>query len=710
MKKSKPRKLRVLIINDQAAMILGYFDCLTTGDVSSDPCGFLSSQRFWANLEGPYRPPDLVITDINFDHDSTSPLQGEHSTKPTGLLHALPFLAWCRTSYTPTAIAFQTADPTLFQVENELKVTRVMRNLAVELAALARAVSEGNTPARLEEEDILDWSVLADHLIQAWSSTPGLALTFAELLPVELRKKVETAFRAGKPDDLPRASILKSLNRALARTENAEELFSSEDFEAIKEVPRTMYEARDRYLRQGKALTGPEFERLNRQILEALFPGAIKPGYQVCTTSQHPAPLKWIEEKTLEDVGGAIMKAVASFRKRLVIVANPAYGHYDRIVVDPEPLAQLLSYCEHAANDPDPEMIVRPDDDGWPGLGLILADGSRDEISVQSLFGEISKLRPGHFTLTDEPIQDPWALADGKPSVGAYLKRLTEWGTVYEAAVTYVDRLSNGKEPAKVSLNQIVGQQQAHVYLVRFLVGIFQAVRLYHSAWEEWNKMYSEDGWDLRAGEFGASTERYDDGQTTLQHYVSKMYRAIRNLDHLDVIDEEALLDSMTFNGEWEDWVHGSGSTGMRKSVRLLLDILVSLNLLTFDSASGDKEGGWRLVDRTRSRYASMAVPPCPDELMPSRLTLNAKKDNGGAIKGLAASLGFIKDGEGQYSSMGLLVKNALGDAVNHKTFWNGLFLHGTCPGWVSALGRKYAVDKRDWDEPVHWPRFLQYK
>lgn len=151
---SKPRRLRIFrIIDSETGYFevdpnLDAFDGLDSyidarksqdGDSVHRITGCVASQKFWQSQLLPTEPPDLLLVDINFERDSTSPLKRAEGKIPTGLLHALPFLAWSRTAGRITAVAFHTGDKTLFTTRDG-DASHVMKLLAAELAGIAGAV------------------------------------------------------------------------------------------------------------------------------------------------------------------------------------------------------------------------------------------------------------------------------------------------------------------------------------------------------------------------------------------------------------------------------------------------------------------------------------------------------------------------------------------------------------------------------------------
>jgi hypothetical protein len=87
-------------------------------DVCLGISGLESAARFWASFD-PARLPDIVIGDVDFEIDKTSPLQSWKATEqniPTGLSHLKPLAAVARAVGKPLSIVIHTADPYRWEV------------------------------------------------------------------------------------------------------------------------------------------------------------------------------------------------------------------------------------------------------------------------------------------------------------------------------------------------------------------------------------------------------------------------------------------------------------------------------------------------------------------------------------------------------------------------------------------------------------------
>lgn len=679
----RPRLLRVLQINDEVTSNDpgGWFEPMESGTGSIND--FESSQRFWANLNNYQHPPDLILVDINFEKDQSSPLKGEYTKKPTGLLYAIPFLAWCRTSHKPTAVAFHTGDPGLFDVG---PVSSAMRALAIELASLAASIDEGGYSTLLDIDDVIDWRGLCSKLYEQGAGQKDSSRTIWALLPDYVRKIVTQAL-ADRIDEISKNKVVKSLNSLL----KSRDFCHSIAINSVNYVDEAIY----RLNRMGANLPEHEVERLNRQILESIFPIELRGSFQITNAKTTNRAFHWILDRTKANSESALKAAAERFRKKLIqstdteaVESNP-----DLIIVDPVAHATLLTYCIKAS-EREAGIAVEPQTENWPGLTLVFKDGSRDCISVQSIFADVPVLLPEYFkTPGTEGQFTPWRLFGGKPLIGHYLERLASWTKVYDLAIDRVKHLPHTADPLEGgNLNTIIPGTVEASNLVRFLILMFQIVRLHHTAWENWRKDYTEIEWNPKTTEFQGS-----ESSSTLKKLLQNLYQEIKakvdadkkdsasidEMDVFDIFDKEYRLDFMN----------------MPSWIRFHMELLRSLGLVGLKDDSTGNE--WFLIDPKRQFPDS--VPPCPQELQPEWLTFNSKSDEGGALKCLIKTLGFE-----HHIQIERIVASALGTAGEKGEFFRVLYETGRIPGWIRALCQIYAEDQLHWLEIAHWPRFMQ--
>jgi hypothetical protein len=138
----KPRKLRLLIVDDELRPSLtGYMipDLLSLWYPGEGIPGITSWQaaiQFWKSFQGGVIP-DLVVADVRFVNDDTSPLSRlfkypEVNNIPTGLSHLKTFAVLARALRLPLGVGIRTMDPSLWrkQIESSKYEDKAMGLLA----------------------------------------------------------------------------------------------------------------------------------------------------------------------------------------------------------------------------------------------------------------------------------------------------------------------------------------------------------------------------------------------------------------------------------------------------------------------------------------------------------------------------------------------------------------------------------------------------
>lgn len=153
-----PRKLRVLRIDDRAVARRSpsgdsaadladrppaAIDVVHFGP-NEDPFVAIASWNLAIQYWQPYTSgarPDLVVADVLFDHDATTPLTLSAADKliPTGLSHVKPFGAVSRALGSPIGIGIHTANPDLWKNLLDLRKGPVKK--PVETVAVQRAMA-----------------------------------------------------------------------------------------------------------------------------------------------------------------------------------------------------------------------------------------------------------------------------------------------------------------------------------------------------------------------------------------------------------------------------------------------------------------------------------------------------------------------------------------------------------------------------------------
>lgn len=174
----RPRNLRVLRIDDDALVDglesdvpratppVPWIDLYGASESSEYASirGWLSSMAFWRAFRGS-DPPDLVVTDVLFENDDSTPLSlcptppSKHLSEnyldenlqekrnPTGLLHLIPFVAMSRALCMPLGFAVHTKNPRLWRtlVERHHPMGLLAAHLIGELSALFGEGIDGAT-------------------------------------------------------------------------------------------------------------------------------------------------------------------------------------------------------------------------------------------------------------------------------------------------------------------------------------------------------------------------------------------------------------------------------------------------------------------------------------------------------------------------------------------------------------------------------------
>jgi hypothetical protein len=138
----KPRKLRLLIVDDELRpslsgyMIPDLLDLWYPGEGIPGITSWQAAIQFWKSFQGGVIP-DLVVADVRFVNDDTSPLSRlfqypEVNNIPTGLSHLKTFAVLARALRLPLGVGIRTMDPSLWrkQIESSKYEDKAMGLLA----------------------------------------------------------------------------------------------------------------------------------------------------------------------------------------------------------------------------------------------------------------------------------------------------------------------------------------------------------------------------------------------------------------------------------------------------------------------------------------------------------------------------------------------------------------------------------------------------
>ncbi len=170
----KPRKLRLLIIDDELRpslagyMIPDQLELWSPGEGLPGITSWLSAIRFWKTFQGG-ELPDIVVADVRFVNDDTSPLSmlfqyPEVNNIPTGLCHLKSFAVLSRALGAPLGVGIRTMDPSLWRklIESSKPEQRAMGYLAAHEAGEIASILGDDFPddefdARSHLDFCLEW-------------------------------------------------------------------------------------------------------------------------------------------------------------------------------------------------------------------------------------------------------------------------------------------------------------------------------------------------------------------------------------------------------------------------------------------------------------------------------------------------------------------------------------------------------------------------
>jgi hypothetical protein len=170
----KPRKLRLLIVDDELRpslsgyMIPDLLDLWYPGEGIPGITSWQAAIQFWKSFQGGVIP-DLVVADVRFVNDDTSPLSRlfqypEVNNIPTGLSHLKTFAVLARALRLPLGVGIRTMDPSLWrkQIESSKYEDKAMGLLAAhEAGELASILGDDIQLGGFEDcqhiDTCLDW-------------------------------------------------------------------------------------------------------------------------------------------------------------------------------------------------------------------------------------------------------------------------------------------------------------------------------------------------------------------------------------------------------------------------------------------------------------------------------------------------------------------------------------------------------------------------
>lgn len=446
--------------------------------------------------------------------------------------------------------------------------------------------------------------------------------------------------------------------------------------------------------------------------------GSLAP--RVVSATNMQAAFDWIGEVFANSEEAARRLAHAEWRKKLMEAASPvqvAGGRpYNFVIVDPVPYVQLLKALEDILRTPPVDTLT---DEAWPGLSITYADGTKDCISLASIFADAEGgVQSADCAETGDTESPAWKLRGGRPAIARFARELGGWHDTFRDAVEVAEQLPLGTLRASDSLN-VVTSSKKNKDLVRLVVIAFQMVRQHQAAAKWWVDNYLNTDWDLAAGRFA-----YDgQGQDTLPVLLSRfLAEAVRDLESgkSTATGEPLFLLSEDATGEIRDRLKIPGD-----GVKMYLNLLQEFGVLTQTTevgldgafpqalvhvralmAHGAIQGSIRqgkfVGDSLRlSALFTMKVPSRPASVRPDWMS-----SDGVVVREiLAENLGFPPENLGQVYRIPATV---LGKEVSGAAFLTAFEKGESTAHWLRALCREYATGHRDWREKESWPAFLR--
>jgi hypothetical protein len=162
------------------------------------------------------RHPDLVVADVLFDQDPTTPLNwtAEDNLVPTGLLHIKPFAAVSRVIGVPIGIALHTANPGLWEnlIIRDGPGRRMALLAAHEIGELAAILDDSENILDLPLEERIRWCWLWLHSRSRGRFRPALAVALENY-----RSRMVQLARGGGADADPRKMSIMVLPQEWVR-------------------------------------------------------------------------------------------------------------------------------------------------------------------------------------------------------------------------------------------------------------------------------------------------------------------------------------------------------------------------------------------------------------------------------------------------------------------------------------------------------------
>lgn len=412
----------------------------------------------------------------------------------------------------------------------------------------------------------------------------------------------------------------------------------------------------------------------------------------------------WLRQFTVDkpNFRQAVPRALSEYRRRLKTVLMP-----------PGDWQELVKWCgrmETSAANPDNLATLLLTEKEDPGFPILTADGSRDIVSLRSLFADVPLGIQGFsfdidglprrcFSLEQNELF--FELDEGYPRIGALVAACGDLTHAYQDALKILQRFPVwAKGAVKGKLTETKAQLDVSPLAVALAI-LLQEIRCEHALFVEWTRFYATYEWDHENDKF-LDNEAQD--SRTLQGWLSKasnLLKAgpVRSLDVVDMFHEAGAC------GDPDNFKHDG-------AVRCL-KLLESLGVAEFDSRSN----AYRKGDHD---FAIQSVPefpnPPPEDFfkhcelgLAFSLDRKKKMDPSRTLRIL-----FGHDVAGKKASGDAVLERQLGQALGlgeeAATSFLKAFRKGDSPRWLKEVCREFAREVLQWKNSASWPRSLREK
>lgn len=445
--------------------------------------------------------------------------------------------------------------------------------------------------------------------------------------------------------------------------------------------------------------------------------------------------LQWLADRknTCEGLGDARKSALKEYRIMLGKACRLHESSSPGLIIDPTGYDELVAWLTKAMTMSSDDKIPWHED---PGVVLLRSDGSRDSISVRSLFHTDDIFRIKNFLLQPryplksvekrakektkssglEPPDDSWISQNGEVRMGEFVGFLGDWPRICRVAAEKIRNFSDKKPPSGKTIASEIPRSIPGCKMIRLVAMVYQCIRLHWYARNLWRRNYRDAEWLPRQLAFG----NYPSDLDTLQQHLESAYQILcryANKTKMPAGDLVAALteDSWAKLDRSKSGIEGinnrdEGSKMRKKKVAKEKQPLVKwvqfhISLLEQMGLLGcDNQGYYQIRDPKRV-FPQDYLPQCPSSLRPDNIN--------SLIVGLAKSLGH--DAGSAHSALGSIPAEALyGKETRETLLAGGGFLNdlkeNILPGWLRELGREYARTdpELNWPEDIHWPPFLR--